>query len=359
MTTSAAVYTVQVPETGLEAWLVVDSTQGGLAFGGTRISTSVTLAEVAELARCMSWKLHAHGRPVGGAKAGIRCDPADPALPLHLEHVARQLEGPLRESVVLGKDMGATDASLDLLYAALGCTQLHLVQKTTPQCPDRLRELEGYQSHMTGLGVSWAARAAMGGLEGARVVIQGGGVVGRGSAHRLAALGATVHGICDRDGGWFSEEGFPPEFWAALGSASRELPQEKMREIAQPIPRDEVLGLDADLLVLAAGSHGVDGRLSECVQTPWVVEGANFGLTAPAREALFRRGVRVVPDLLASSSSAAMVAHQLRSGNGLEASELWRGIEEAITLGVEACLSRSRREGVPPREAWIAQIREG
>ena len=357
--TKAAVYTVQVPETGLEAWLVVDSTRDGLAFGGTRISPTVTLAEVAELARCMSWKLHAHGGAVGGAKAGIRCDPADPALPLHLEQVARQLEGPLRENVVLGKDMGATDASLDLLYAALGCNQLHLVQQTSPQCPDRLRDLEGYRRHMTGLGVSWAARAAMGGIDGARVAIQGGGVVGRGSAHRLAALGARIHGICDLDGGWFSEAGFPQGFWADLGHASGALPREEMAAHAQPVPRDEVLGLDADLLVLAAGSHGVDGRLSEGIQAPWVVEGANFALTAPAREALFHRGVRVVPDLLASSGSAAMVAHQIRSGNTVDAADLWQRIEEAITLGVAACLSRSRRDGIPPREAWIAQIQAG
>lgn len=45
--------------------------------GGTRLAPDVSVAEVALLARAMTYKFAALGAPVGGAKAGIVGDPAD------------------------------------------------------------------------------------------------------------------------------------------------------------------------------------------------------------------------------------------------------------------------------------------
>jgi Glu/Leu/Phe/Val dehydrogenase, dimerisation domain len=47
--------------------------------GGTRLAPDVSAAEVALLARAMTYKFAALGDRVGGAKAGVRGDPADRA----------------------------------------------------------------------------------------------------------------------------------------------------------------------------------------------------------------------------------------------------------------------------------------
>src|SRR6266550_255892 len=47
--------------------------------GGTRLAPDVSVAEVAVLARSMTYKVAALGERVGGAKAGVRGDPADRA----------------------------------------------------------------------------------------------------------------------------------------------------------------------------------------------------------------------------------------------------------------------------------------
>jgi Glu/Leu/Phe/Val dehydrogenase, dimerisation domain len=47
--------------------------------GGTRLAPDVSVAEVALLARVMTYKFAALGERVGGAKAGVRGDPADRA----------------------------------------------------------------------------------------------------------------------------------------------------------------------------------------------------------------------------------------------------------------------------------------
>src|SRR3989344_3239787 len=56
---------------GLEGFLVVDNTKLGLGKGGLRMTPSVTVEEVARLARTMTWKNALAGIPFGGAKSGI------------------------------------------------------------------------------------------------------------------------------------------------------------------------------------------------------------------------------------------------------------------------------------------------
>lgn len=58
--------------------------------GGTRLAPDVAVAEVALLARAMTYKFAALGAPVGGAKAGIVGDPADLAGRVELMSRARK-----------------------------------------------------------------------------------------------------------------------------------------------------------------------------------------------------------------------------------------------------------------------------
>ena len=59
--------------TGMRGVLVIDNTARGMGKGGTRMSPSVTVAEIARLARVMTWKWAAVDLFHGGAKAGIAC----------------------------------------------------------------------------------------------------------------------------------------------------------------------------------------------------------------------------------------------------------------------------------------------
>ena len=57
--------------------MVFDLPGAPLSAGGTRLAPDVSVAEVALLARAMTYKFAALGEQVGGAKAGVRGDPAD------------------------------------------------------------------------------------------------------------------------------------------------------------------------------------------------------------------------------------------------------------------------------------------
>ncbi len=351
MPVANAPFTVEVtePDGSPLGWLCVDSVVDGLAFGGFRMTPSVTRAEVEELARCMTLKLAGHGRPTGGAKAGIRIDPTAPDRDARLAHFAAQVSDLLRDTVVLGKDMGATDDAIDRMYASVGFPQL------SPMGGDavsRLRDFDGYRRHMTGLGVAFAARAALGGdVTGARVVIQGAGLVGLGSAVRLAAMGARVVAMSDVSRCLVWREGVDVAWLEARVSGPRSLRGADQGDV---FPREALFGLDADVVVLAASSYSVTEAEVAAIRAPLVVEGCNMGFADGARQQAQARGLVVIPDVIASSSSAAMVCRQLAARGALTEAVLWEAIERSIAERVTAGMVEAVERGCSVREAHIA-----
>jgi glutamate dehydrogenase (NAD(P)+) len=341
------------PETGLSGWLVVDTLSDGLAFGGCRFSASVTQSEVQGLARAMTWKLAAHGLPVGGAKAGIACDPNDPRLPRFMARFAQDTRPLLEKSVVLGKDMGATDALMDALYQHVGVPQLTPVQERFEGgIPKTLRELTGYKPHMTGLGVAFATRAALGGQsQNVRIAIQGFGLVGAGSAYRLSEMEAHVVAISDVQGGWKVEAGADLQVAAQGARLTRTIPRETLP--GTPMSHADLLSADVDVLILAATSYGIDIQDAALIRAPLVVEGANLALTTAARQHLQSQGCIVIPDIIASSSSAAMVTRQMASGNTLSEETLWKAIQQSIEDTTTQAMAAARKDGTDVRTAYL------
>jgi len=346
----------------LEAFIAVDSVLGGASFGGMRFSSTVNEQEVRDLAQCMTWKLRGHGVQMGGAKAGIVVDPNDPSLVTKVQRFAELARDVLSSRVILGKDMGATNELLDLVYREAGLPQLHLVHKNHPELcpPGRLRDLCGYRAHMTGLGVAWSTRSALGGdCRGARVLVQGVGVVGLGTIIRLTEMGATIVGVNDHQQALVCSSGLDVQGLVSCVGDSRTLRPAHYSGPGHFVARDALFMQDADVLVLGASSHSVDHDAALTIVPQVIVEGSNFGLTKRARVELQGRSKDVVPDIIASSSSAAMVCHQMVSGNLLAEDELWDRIERAIVDNTTWALAEGRRLGVDPRDVFIDSLRSG
>lgn len=328
---------IRNPELGLEGYLAVHSVVDGLAFGGMRVDPNVTGEMVEGLASRMAMKLRCQGSPVGGAKAGIRADPTDPRLPQILRGFAEQCREELTGRTILGKDMGARDWMLETLYDALGMSQLDIVRRrhSGKACPGKISELNGYIDRMTGQGVLWAVQEALDkDLAGKRILIQGAGVVGVGVATRLIEAGAIVVGMSDRLTAVFDPAGLSLSFFETVKDKNGLLPAHLLPASAQVIKRDALLEQNAEALILAAGSLLIDAETASSIRCPVVVEGANFPLRPDARQLLHKRGVWVVPDAIASSSSAAMVTHQIASANTCPVDSMWRSIRANIETSV-------------------------
>src|ERR1700689_3364403 len=102
----------EVVELGsVPGFVVFDLPGVPISAGGTRLAPDVSVAEVALLARAMTYKFAALGDRVGGAKAGVRGDPADHAGKTALMARYCAEVRPLADSgrFLTGPDMGTTE----------------------------------------------------------------------------------------------------------------------------------------------------------------------------------------------------------------------------------------------------------
>jgi glutamate dehydrogenase (NAD(P)+) len=80
--TPARIIELRDEEAGLDAVVVVDHELFPVSAGGTRMIPDVKVAEVARLARAMTWKFAFCRLPYAGAKAGVRFGGGDRAAVL-------------------------------------------------------------------------------------------------------------------------------------------------------------------------------------------------------------------------------------------------------------------------------------
>src|SRR5947209_20581585 len=89
----------------------------GLAGGGTRMRSGVTLDEVERLARTMSYKNGAFNLPGGGAKGGVDIDPHDPGARGMLSRYVRAMTPLYRRGWGTAEELGVTQELLGEVFA--------------------------------------------------------------------------------------------------------------------------------------------------------------------------------------------------------------------------------------------------
>jgi glutamate dehydrogenase (NAD(P)+) len=137
----------------------------------------------------------------------------------------------------------------------------------------------------TGRGVMICARESAGhagfDIKGAAVGVQGFGNVGSVSADLLAKAGARIVAVTDWKGGVFNKKGL--DIPALLDYAGRNHTVQGFPG-GEPLTNDELFKLELD------------------IRAKVVVEGANGPTTPDANDQLHKRGIFVVPDILANSA---------------------------------------------------------
>ncbi len=277
----------------------------GPAKGGLRYSPQVDLDEVRALAMWMTWKCALLDVPYGGAKGGVAIDPRRYST-AELERVTRRYTSEISPLIGPEHDIPAPDIGTDEQTMAwmmdtysVGCGNTVLGVVTGK--PISLGGSLGRAS-ATSRGVVHVALEALRhlGLDpaGSSAAVQGFGKVGRGAARFLADAGVTVRAVSDQYGGVHHADGLDV---AALEAHVDETGSVVGFAGAEPIDNADLLELDVDLLVPAAVEGVIHGDNAERVRARLVVEGANGPTTAEADAVLAKRGITVVPDILANA----------------------------------------------------------
>jgi glutamate dehydrogenase (NAD(P)+) len=296
---------------GMKGVLVIDNTARGIGKGGTRMSPTVTVDEVARLARVMTWKWAGVDMFHGGAKAGIAADPHADNKEQVLRAFARKLANEVPREYVLGLDMGLTEVDAAIVQDELGD------RGAAVGSPRELGGVPYDQLGVTGFGVAESAQVAaerLGiDLANARVSIQGFGAVGCAAARRFVELGSTIVAVSTSAGVLFDPNGLDLSLLLKLRADHGDRLVAHYPGVATA-PAGTELFVDCEVLVPAAVQDVIDEHSATRVKARLVVEGANLPASPEALKVLARNCVLVVPDFVANAGGivAAGVAMEAR-----------------------------------------------
>ncbi|MBM3988594.1 MAG: Glu/Leu/Phe/Val dehydrogenase [Planctomycetes bacterium] len=278
--------------------------------GGIRYAPDVHLDEVRALAAWMTWKCSVVDVPFGGGKGGVICDPRQLSKG-ELERITRRYTTGIMDLLGPDRDVPAPDVNTNEQTMAwlMDTWSMHVRRTDTAIVTGKPLALGGSKgrTEATGRGVMIVTREALKKLglrpEHARVVVQGSGNVGGIGAMLLAREGMKVVSISDIYGAIHNEKGLDvPDVLAYLKQHKKLEGYSK----AEHIPSAAQLELDCDVLVPAATENQLTSKNAERIKAKLVVEGANGPTTVLADQILERRGVMVVPDILANAGGVTV-----------------------------------------------------
>jgi glutamate dehydrogenase (NAD(P)+) len=282
----------------------------GPAKGGVRYHPGVTLDEVKALAAWMTWKTATVNLPYGGAKGGVICDPKRMSKG-ELERVTRRYASEILPIIGPEVDIPAPDVHTDAQTMAwmmdtYSMTVGHASPGVVTGKPVSIGGSEG-RNDATGRGclyvIEEACKAKKISLRGATVAIQGFGNVGSAVARLFAEKKARIIAISDSRGGVHNPRGIDPL------RASRY--KERAGTVvgmpgASRISNDELLLLKCDILIPAALENVITLHNADQIKAKIVAEAANGPTTPHADEVLSRKGVLVIPDILANAGGVTV-----------------------------------------------------
>lgn len=291
-------------------WRIHHSTVRGPGKGGIRFHPTVDAHEVSALAAQMTIKTAVCGLPFGGAKGGVACDPSTLSL-RELERLTRRYSSEIAPLLGPDRDVPAPDVNtdgrvmawlLDTIQVASGGVHIPGIVTGKPL------SLGGTRAHAGGTasGVVVCARSVFEALDmplpGRRVVIQGFGKVGGPLAFLLQSAGMRVVAVSDITGAVINEGGLDAH---ELSDHVKVTGGVAGFPLGDPIPADSLFDIECELLVPAALGGVIDDTIAERLGAAVIVEAAN-GPTLPSADAVLdRRGVVVVPDVLANGGGVA------------------------------------------------------
>ncbi len=282
----------------------------GPAKGGIRYHPNVTLDEVKALAAWMTWKTATVNIPYGGGKGGIICDPKRMSRG-ELERMTRRYTSEILPIIGPERDVPApdvyTDAQtmawiMDTYSMTVGYSSLGVVTGK----PVSLGGSEG-RNEATARGCLFAVEEACKvkkfPVRGATVAIQGFGNAGSIAARLFSEKKAKIVAVSDSRGGVFNSRGIDP--LKAIRYKERSGTVVGMPG-ASRISNDDLLTLKCDILIPAALENVITLHNADQIKARIVAEAANGPTTPHADEVLARKGIFVLPDILANAGGVTV-----------------------------------------------------
>ncbi|MGC1660062.1 MAG: Glu/Leu/Phe/Val dehydrogenase [Candidatus Acidiferrales bacterium] len=282
----------------------------GPAQGGIRYHPGVTLDEVKALAAWMTWKTATVNIPFGGGKGGVICDPKR-MTKSELERMTRRYASEILPIIGPEQDIPAPDVYtdpqtmawiMDTYSMTKGYSSLGVVTGK----PVSIGGSEGRQEATARgclVAVEEACKIKKMSIRGSSVAIQGFGNAGSMAAKLFADKKARIVAISDSRGGVFNSRGIDP--LKAMRYKERSGTVVGMPGTSR-ISNDDLLTMKCDILIPAALENVITLNNADQIKARIVAEAANGPTTPHADEVLARKGITLLPDILASAGGVTV-----------------------------------------------------
>jgi glutamate dehydrogenase (NAD(P)+) len=258
----------------------------------------------------MTWKCSLVGLPLGGAKGGVACDPAELSRN-ELQSMTRRYTAEILNFIgpdvdVPAPDMGTNEQIMAWIMDTYSQHKGHAVAEIVTGKPVDIGGTLG-RREATGRGVVYtiieAAKHLGIELSTCTAAVQGFGNVGSVAVKELAKLSVKIIGVSDRTGGFYDPKGLPVEKLLELADKNHSL---ENCPYGEKISNAELLELKCDLLVPAALEMQITKENAGRLQCRILAEGANGPTTVEADAILQDKGIFVIPDVLANAGGVVV-----------------------------------------------------
>ena len=296
-----------------EGYRVHHNTIRGPGKGGVRYSLDIDLDEVKALAMWMTWKTSLLELPLGGAKGGVCVDPKNLSK-RELERLTRRYTAEIINMIGPNIDIPAPDMNTDAQTMAW-MMDVYSMQKgrTIPGVvtgkPIEIGGSKGRQG-ATGTGMFYVIEKLCEklnyDLKSMSVVVQGFGKVGKVITKKLYDIGCKILAIGESEGGIYSQDGLNVDKlndWKNEGKLLKDFKDVSTRLLSD---NNELFKIKCDILIPAAIENQITKDNVDLIDCKIILEGANGPTTLKADEVLNKKGIIVIPDILANSGGVCV-----------------------------------------------------
>jgi glutamate dehydrogenase (NAD(P)+) len=296
-----------------EGFRVQHSTVRGPAKGGIRYSPFANIDEVKALSAWMTFKCATVNIPYGGGKGAVVCDPSK-LSDAELRRITRRytaaiapLIGPDQD--IPAPDMGTNAEMMGWIMDTYSMLQGHCVPGVVTGKPIELGGALG-RTPATGRGVVITTLNTMEKLglsvKDSTFAVQGLGNVGSNTVRFLHEQGACIEAVSDISGAIYKKGGLPIEAILKHVSVRGNLLSGFKDKTVKRITNEELLELPVTVLIPAAMENQINKKNASKIKAKLIVEAANGPTTVEADEILNKKGIPVVPDILANAGGVVV-----------------------------------------------------
>ena len=346
-----------------------DDTRGPTK-GGIRYHSNVSLDEVQALAFWMTFKCAVTSIPFGGAKGGIAVTPKS-LSPMELERLSRGYIRRIADFIGPEIDIPAPDMYTNAMIMGWMMDEYSKIKRQ--HCPAVITgkpiPLGGSvgREDATGRGayhcIKELEKIRELNPEQTRIAIQGFGNVGQSVAALLHQDGYKIVAISDSKGGIFKSDGFDIPSVIQVKNQTREVKAVYCKgtvcEVvsAETITNEELLELDVDILIPAALEGQITEENASNINAATIVEIANGPVTPAADAILDKKGILIVPDILANAGGVTVSYFewvQNKSGLYWSESDVHQRLHEIMSREFQTLYTFSNEKSIPMRTAAYA-----